>query len=120
MAKREYEQLVEWLGHINHSALTSLEEAEMETLTVIKLSVPRPLRSTLLSTNPIESAFSIVKPKLVRVKNWKSGPDQISRWAAATLLAAEKRFRLIRGYKEIPVLVNELKKLQLENRAEVA
>jgi len=120
IAKREYEQLVEWLGHINHSALTSLEEAEMETLTVIKLSVPRPLRQTLLSTNPIESAFSMAKPKMARVKNWKSGTDQISRWVAATLLNAEKKFRPLRGYKEIPILVNELKKLQLENNVEVA
>src|SRR5690606_40637914 len=112
--------LVEWLGHINHAALNSLEEAEMETLTVIKLQVPKALRTTLLSTNPIESMFSIAKPKMSRVRNWKSGPDQISRWAAATLLAAEKKFRLIKGHREIPVLVNELKKLRLENQVEVA
>ena len=119
-AKRAYAQLVEWLGHINHSALNSLEEAEMETLTVIKLGVPRLLRLTLLSTNPIESAFSVVKPKANRVKNWKSGTDQISRWAAATLLEAEKRFRLIKGHKDIPLLVNTLKNLQLANQVEVA
>ena len=36
-AKREYDDLVHWLGSINHAALTSLEEAQMETLTVIKI-----------------------------------------------------------------------------------
>lgn len=119
-AKREYFALVDWLGRINNSALNSLEEAEMETLTVIKLQVPRTLRTTLMSTNPIESAFSIAKPKMMRVKNWKTGSDQASRWTAATLLLAEKKFRIIRGHKSIPVLVNELKKLRLENQAEVA
>ena len=46
-----------------HAALTSLKEAEKETLTVIKLKVSPLLRRTLSSTNPIESAFSIVRDK---------------------------------------------------------
>jgi putative transposase len=119
-AKREYDRLVHWLGHVNHSALSSLEESEMETLTVIEMGLPRLLRTTMSSTNPIESAFSMGKPKVRRVKNWKSGPDQIVRWSASVLLEAEKKFRTIRGYKQIPYLINELKKLDIENQAEVA
>lgn len=119
-AKNEYDRLVHWLGHTNHAALTSLEEAEMETLTVIKLKLPRLLRKTLLSTNPIESAFSIGKPTTRRVKNWKSGKDQAVRWSASVLLEAEKRFRTIRGHKEIPVLMSELKTLDVENQESVA
>lgn len=119
-AEREYEKLQGWLGNINHEALNSLEEAGEETLTLIKLNCPRLLRATLLSTNPIESAFSTVKAKTKRVKNWSSGNDQVSRWAAATLLEAEKKFRTIKGFKEIRLLIEEMRKISLEKKSEVA
>lgn len=119
-AVSEHKGLMNWLGNISHTALSSLEEAEMETLTTAKLGLPNLLRTTLSSTNPIESAFSIAKPKLKRVKNWKSGPDQVARWSASVLLEAEKRFRTIRGHKEIPILIDQLKKLSVENQEQVA
>lgn len=111
----EYDRLVHWLESRNHEALASLQEAEMETLTVIRLKAGALLRKTLASTNPIESAFGIVRIKSGRVKNWKSGPDQIVRWAATTLLEAEKKFRLIKGYKEISSFLVELRKFSLPN-----
>jgi len=120
IAQREMNNLSTWLGHINYAAQASLEEAEGETLTVIQLKIPRTLRKTLMSTNPIESLFSIAKPKINRVKNWKSSPNQVSRWAAITLLDAEKSFRHVTGYREIPILKAELGKLAIENYAEVA
>jgi len=119
-AKREYDDLVFWLGHINHAALQSLEEAGLETLTVIKLNVPPQLRKTLLSTNPIESMFSIQKPKVSRVKNWRSGPNQVLRWAATSLLAAEKRFRKVRGHMHMPKLIEALKTFSIDLQSEVA
>lgn len=119
-AKREYEKLVQWLSHINHAALSSLEEAEMETLTVVRLETPRLLRETLLSTNPLESVFAKVRDKSGRVKNWKSGPDQVSRWAAVTLLEAAKKFRTIRGFQQIPVLIENMKTFPVDLHAEVA
>ena len=119
-AKKEYDDLVFWLGNINHAALQSLEEAALETLTVIKLKVPPMLKATLLSTNPIESMFSIQKPKLKRVKNWRSGPNQVPRWAATTLLDAEKRFRKVRGYLHLPKLIEEMKTFCVEQKSEVA
>ena len=120
MAKKEYHELVDWLSKINQAAASSLEEAEMETLTVIKLKTPALLRKTLASTNPIESVFSTVGAKSKRIKNWKSGPSQVSRWAAMTLLAAEKRFRTIKGYYQIPQLEKELRNYFLENHDQVA
>lgn len=120
VASREYDELVHWLGHINHAALESLEEAECETLTVIKLKVPGLLKKTLLSTNPLESAFSNVGRIKHRVKNWKSGSDQVSRWAAVSLLEAEKSFRTIRGYQQMPLLIAELEKDSIENESAVA
>jgi putative transposase len=119
-AKREYDDLVFWLGHINHAALMSLEEAKEETLTVIALGVPPMLRSTLQSTNPIESMFSIQKPKVARVKNWRSGPNQVLRWAATALLDAEKRFNKVRGYMHLGKLIESLKTFRIESKAEVA
>jgi len=110
VAKREYAALAQWLGQINHQALASLEESELETLTVIKLKVPGKLKRSLHSTNPIESLFGRVSAKTNRVKNWKSSPDQVSRWAATTLLDAEKSFRKVFGWRDIPVLLAELKK----------
>lgn len=119
-AKREYDDLVFWLGHINHAALMSLEEAKQETLTVIELGVPPMLRATLLSTNPIESMFSIQKPKVARVKNWRSGPNQVLRWAATALLDAEKRFNKVRGHIHLGKLIEALKTFRIENKVEVA
>jgi putative transposase len=118
-AKQEYAQLVHWLGKINHAALASLEEAEEETLTVIKLKLPGLLRKTTITTNPIESTFSVVNRKTGRVKNWKTGTNQISRWAAASLLDAEKRFRTIRGHKQLPLLMLELKNLGIADQQQV-
>jgi len=119
-AKRDYKDLVFWLGQINHEALTSLEEAEMDTLTVIKLEVPKVLKTTLSSTNPIESVFSIAKPKMIRVKNWKSGSNQLVRWSASALLEAEKKFRTVKGYLHLPKLSEQLNKLFLDKQEEVA
>jgi transposase-like protein len=119
-AIKDHNQLIEWLGRINQSALESLEEAELETLTVVKLKVPGLLRKTLHSTNPLESTFSVVQTKVRNVKNWKSSVDQVSRWAAITLLAAEKKYRRLRGYSQIPYLEIELKKLNVETQTEVA
>jgi len=119
-ALSEHKGLKNWLSNISHAAVTSLEEAELETLTTAKLALPRLLRQTLSSTNPIESAFSIAKPKLKRVKNWKSGKDQGARWSASVLIEAEKRFRTIRGFKELPILINELKNLTIEKEERVA
>ena len=119
-AEREYEDLLYWLGHISTAALSSLEEAERETLTVIKLNIPPMLKKTLLSTNALESTFSIMKPKTARVKNWRSGPDQVLRWAAPTLLEAENRFNKVHGYLHLPKLVESLEKAKLEKQTEVA
>jgi hypothetical protein len=119
-ANRECDDLVHWLGHINHAALQSLEEAQEETLTVTKLSVLSLLKSTLSSTNPIESMFSIQKPKVARVKNWRSGPNQVLRCAATALLDAEKRFRKVRGHVHMNKLIESLKTLSVEHNQEVA
>jgi transposase-like protein len=119
-ALEEYEKLEGWLSDINHAAAESLRESEMETLTAIRLGLPGLLRLTLLSTNPIESAFSLVQPKVSRVKNWRSGKDQVSRWAAAALLAAENKFHSIQGFKQLPLLFAALEKFAIAEEKQLA
>ena len=95
------------LMDLNPSAARSLGEGMEETLTVHRLHVPMQLRKTLASTNVIESAFSIVERVCRNVKRWHAG-DQRERWVGSGLLVAQKQFRRITGYKQIPALIREL------------
>jgi transposase-like protein len=109
-AKEALNQLHRELMDLNPSAARSLNEGLEETLTVHRLHVPLPLRKTLACTNIIESAFSIVERVCSNVKRWHGG-DQRERWVGSGLLLAEKHFRRIQGYKQIPTLLRELESL---------
>lgn len=98
------------LERINPSAARSLAEGLEETLTIHRLGVPEALRKTLFSTNPIESALSVVEDKCRRVKKWQGG-DMKLRWVASGLLFAEEQFRRVKGYRDIPQLVAAIKAL---------
>jgi len=106
-AKRALERLHRELLEMNPSAARSLEEGMEETLTVHKLRVPDQLRRTLSSTNVIESAFSIVETVCRNVKRCRAG-DQIERWVGSGLLVAERQFRRVIGYRQIPQLLSSL------------
>ena len=106
-AKRALEKLHRELMELNPSAARSLAEGMEETLTVHRLGVPEKLRRSLASTNVIESAFSIVETACRNVKRWRPG-DQIERWVGSGLLVAERQFRKVRGYREIPQLLASL------------
>ncbi len=106
-AKRALERLHRELMELNPSAARSLEEGMDETLTVHRLRMPAQLRRTLASTNVIESAFSIVETVCRNVKRWRAG-DHIERWVGSGLLVAERQFRKVQGYREIPVLLTAL------------
>lgn len=95
------------LGEINPSASRSLLEGVDETLTVHRLGIPHTLRLSLASTNLIESCFSITEHLTRNVKRWRNG-RMVARWAATSLLEAEKRFRKVRGYRAMPVLMEAL------------
>src|SRR5450759_2263963 len=89
---------------LNPSAARSMGEGMEETLTVHRLHIPTQLRKTLACTNVIESAFSIVEQVCNNVKRWHGG-DQRERWVGSGLLVAEKQFRRVQGYKQIPALI---------------
>lgn len=119
-AIKEHDALLKFLESINLQAAESLREARLETLTAIKLRAPQLLRKTIMNTNPIESIFDRIKSNCSRVKNWQNSPDQVPRWAATFATEAEKSFRTIKGFKEIPLVVEALSSLNLQQSMEIA
>jgi len=116
-AKQALQALHRELMDLNPSAARSLGEGMEETLTVHRLHLPVQLRKTMASTNVIESAFSIVEQVCRNVKRWHGG-DQRERWVGSGLLVAEKQFRRVQGYKQIPMLIRELEALT-RNKSEL-
>ena len=106
-AKAELEKIFRQLERINPSAARSLEEGLEETLTVHRWGVGWLLRRTLASTNPIESCLSTVERVARNVKRWRAG-DHALRWTATGLLEAQKKFRRVKGYRELEVLHRRL------------
>ena len=106
-AKRSLNKTIEQLERINESAARSLEEGLEETLTVHRLQLPGILRKSFSTSNGIESAFSQGSTVMRNVKRW-SNNNQIQRWVATSLLQSESKFRRIRGYKSMSVLIAAL------------
>jgi len=100
-------KLTAWLSDHHEQAAKSLKEGLEETLTMHRPGLPEVLRRTFRSANPIESLFDKVEYRVKRVKNWK-GRHQIARWAASSLLLHEGKFRRIRGYKQMHLLLAAL------------
>ncbi|MGI6526314.1 MAG: transposase [Caldicoprobacterales bacterium] len=88
-------------------ATASLLEGLEETLTVHRLKIPGMLRETLCSTNPMESANSACRGIIRRVSNFRDG-EMALRHAAAGFIEAERGFRRIKGYRQLPVLMTML------------
>jgi transposase-like protein len=116
-AKEALNHLKRWLTGINESSARSLEEAFDELLTLHRLKVPELLRKTLHSTNPIESTFSTVRHCEKNIKRYRSS-KMSQRWLASVLLYAEKNFRTVKGYNEIPWVIQRIRILQKTNVAE--
>jgi len=118
-AKKSLELTVRYLEKLNPSAAASLREGLEETLTVHKLEVEGLLRKTLQTTNPIESCFSASRTITGRVKRWR-GDDMVQRWAVSSLLRAEKNFKRIKGYREIPKLIAALQQRSIDRKEAAA
>jgi transposase-like protein len=85
-------------------AAASLREGLAETLTLTRLGVAGPLKAVLASTNPVESMIEIVRTTQRNVKRWRSG-EMALRWTAAGMLEAERQFRRVVGYRDLPKLL---------------
>mgnify|MGYP001578293870 CR=1 FL=1 len=107
-AKEALENLKQWLSGINESSARSLQEAQEEVLTLHRLNVPELLRKALHSTNAIESMFSTVRACEKNIKRYRSS-KMSQRWLASVLLYAENNFRTVKGYHEIPWVMQRIK-----------
>jgi hypothetical protein len=79
-----------------------------ETLTVLKLELPTSLRRSLSTTNAIENTLGTVRRVARNVKRWKGGA-MVRRWVAIGVLTAGKRFRRIKGHRDMTVLATALR-----------
>jgi transposase-like protein len=102
-AVEQLQRLADELEHTHPGAAGSLREGMQETLTVIRLGIRGKLRRTLESTNPCESMIDTVRTTQRNVKHWSSGEMGL-RWTAAGMLEAEKQFRKVIGYTDLPRL----------------
>jgi hypothetical protein len=102
-ALEQLRRLADELEHTHPGAAGSLREGMEETLTVIRLGIKGKLRRTLESTNPAESMIDTVRTTQRNVKHWSSGEMGL-RWTAAGMLEAEKQFRKVIGYLDLPRL----------------
>src|SRR5437016_6225268 len=103
-ARSMLKELEKWLRKRNESAADSLLEAFEELLTVHRLKVPALLRKTLMSTNPIESMFSLVRHCERNIKRPR-GSKMLQRWLGSVLLYCEKQFHKVRGCAEISQVI---------------
>lgn len=90
-------------------AARSILEGLEETLTVIGLSVGRGLAKTLRSTNAIENLQGTLARVTRNVKRWRGGTMAL-RWAVTALQEAQKKFRRVKGYAEMPAFIAALER----------
>lgn len=107
-ARRLLEHLAQQLENAHPGAAASLREGLDETLTVMRLKLPRGLARVLSSTNLIENLFSRVREISRRVRHWQGGAMAL-RWTAAGVLEAERGFRRVVGCEAMPKLLAALR-----------
>ena len=100
-------ELEGWLREKNESAADSLLEAFEELLTLHRLKIPTMLRTSLMTTNPIESMFSLVRHCERNLKRSR-GSKMLQRWLGSTLLYCESRFKKVEGYEEIAQAITNI------------
>jgi transposase-like protein len=114
LAKRQLERLAGSLAKDHPGAAASLREGLDETLTLIGLGLDEALYRTFSTTNPIENLNGSIAQFTANVKRWRDG-QMVLRWIGAALTDASRRFRAVRGYRDMKRLL-----AALEARAEGA
>ena len=111
-AERLLRNLARRLEHEEPGVSGSILEGLDEILTVIRLGLPHELRRSLACTNIIENALGTVRQVTRNVKRWRNA-EMALRWTAAGLLEAQKTFRRLKAYRQLPILRNALQELCL-------
>ncbi len=102
-AERLLRNLARRLEHDAPGVSGSILEGLDEILTVIRLGLPPELRRALACTNAIENALGTVRTVSRNVKRWRNA-EMALRWTAAGLLEAQKTFRRLKAYRQLPML----------------
>jgi transposase-like protein len=108
--REKLREIKNFLADKNKKALDSLEEAGEDLLALHVIGAPSSLNISLLSTNCIENSFKNVRRKIGRVNRWRTETNQAERWLAYALLEAENGFVRIKGWTDIPLLIEALRK----------
>ncbi len=104
---RNAKHLAGLLEQAHPGAAASLREGLEEMFTISRLGIDGRLAKTLVTSNPVESMISIARTTNRNVTRWRDG-HMVLRWTAAGMLNAERSFRRIKGYKQMPQLVAAL------------
>jgi putative transposase len=106
---RDAKALATALERKHPGAAASLREGLPELFTVARLGITGTLARTLTTSNPIESMISIARTTNRNVTRWRDG-QMVLRWTAAGMLNAQRSFRRVKGYKQMPQLAAALRR----------
>jgi transposase-like protein len=104
---RDAKALATGLERKHPGAAASLREGIEELFTAARLGIIGSLATTVTTSNPIESMISIARATNRNVTRWRDG-EMVLRWTAAGMINAERSFRRVKGYKQMPQLVAAL------------
>ena len=107
LAERQLERLARALEREHPGAAASLREGLPETLTLMRLGITGWLYRGLRSTNLIESLNGQVAHFTHNVRRWRDG-EMLVRWVATAVREAERKFRRLKGHKDMPRLIAAL------------
>ena len=100
-ARRKLQSIATWLERSGEdTAARSLREGLEETLTVLKLGLPRTLSRSLATTNAVENLMRSIRRTTRNVHRWRRG-DMVRRWVGLALVEAGQRFHRIRGHADL-------------------
>ena len=122
-ARGKLKDLASQMEDQHPSAARSILEGLDETLTIITLGVGTGLSRTLRTTNPIENLQGTLKRVSRNVKRWRGGSMAL-RWGVSALVEAQKKFRRVKSYREMPQLIVALEATirceSLDTKAKIA
>ena len=112
--EKKLKELAESLHRQWPSAAASLREGLEEMFTINRMNLTPTLRRCLETTNIIESSFSGVSARTHRVRRWRDGA-MVARWAATSLLATEKHYKKVMGYRDLWQVKTHLEELDVKH-----
>ncbi len=118
VAKRRLGRLASSLEADHPGAAASVREGLDHTLTLQRLGLGGVLYKKLRTTNAIENLNSGIVTYSRNVKRWQNG-SMVVRWVSAAIVEAEKKFRRVKGWRDIEKLIWALEANEQKQEADV-